>query len=196
MSRVALGFKARTGRAILVILAAGERGPEVFERSEIALLPEGEFAPYHAAEELEPLAARQHIKRSIATAQRMASTAIRSAAKRCADAQHQVCGCGVLVGPGMPDWSTDEILAVHFRMHKAEGELFRDVLVQGARGCGIALTTLPQKSALDAAAKLLGATRARLDAELAALGKSAGAPWGAHQKEAAAAALVVLNGRR
>lgn len=183
MSRVALGFKARTGRAILVILAAGERGPEVFERSEIALLPEGEFAPYHAAEELEPLAARQHVKRSIA-------------AKCCADAQHQVCGCGVLVGPGMPDWSTDEILTVHFRMHKAEGELFRDVLVQGARECGIALTTLPQKSALDAAAKLLGATRARLDAELAALGKSAGAPWGAHQKEAAAAALVVLNGRR
>jgi len=29
----------------------------------------------------------------------------------------------------MPDWSTDEILAVHVRMHKAEGELFRDVLV-------------------------------------------------------------------
>jgi len=78
----------------------------------------------------------------------------------------------------MPDWSTDEILTVHFRMHKAEGELFRDVLVQGARECGIALTTPPQKSALDAAAKLLGA------------------PWGAHQKEAAAAALVVLNGRR
>jgi len=173
MSRVALGFKARTGRAILVILAAGEHGPQVFERSEVALLPEGEFAPYHAAEDLEPLAARQHVKRSI-----------RSAAAR------------VLVGPGMPDWSTDEILAVHFRMHKAEGELFRDVLVQGARECGIALTTPPQKSALDAAAKLLGATRARLDAELAALGKSAGAPWGAHQKEAAAAALVVLNGRR
>jgi hypothetical protein len=39
-------------------------------------------------------------------------------------------------------------------------------------------------------------TRARLDAELAALGKSAGAPWGAHQKEAAAAALLVLHRRR
>jgi hypothetical protein len=199
MSRVALGFKARTGKAILVMLAAGERGPEVFERAEVALLPQGEFAPYHAAEELEPEAARKHVARSIATAQGLATNAIRSAAQRCADAQHQVCGCGLLVGAGRPNWTTDEILAVHFRMHKAEGELFRDVLVEGARACGIELTTLPQKSAIDAAAKKLRMTRARLDAELAVLGKSAGPPWGAHQKEAAAAALVVLkqaNGRR
>ena len=42
----------------------------------------------------------------------------------------------------MPDWSTDEILAVHVRMHKAEGELFRDVLVAGASACDLELTTL------------------------------------------------------
>jgi len=28
---------------------------------------------------------------------------------------HQVVACAVLVGAGMPDWSVDEILAVHFR---------------------------------------------------------------------------------
>ena len=188
MSRVALGFKARTGKAILVVLA---EGPKVIERTEVALLPEGEFAPYHAAEELEPAAAREHVAKSIATAQRMATAAIRGAAKR-----YKLCGCGVLIGPGMPDWTTDEILAVHFRMHKAEGELFRDVLVKGAKECGIALSTLPQKSPFDAAAKLLGVSRARLDADLAALGKSAGPPWGAHQKEAATAALVALANRR
>jgi hypothetical protein len=96
----------------------------------------------------------------------------------------------------MPDWSTEEILAVHFRMHKAEGELFRDVLVAGARVCDLELTTLPDKSALDAAARALGLTRARLDAQLAALGKSAGPPWGKDQKEAAAAALVSLEHAR
>jgi hypothetical protein len=67
------------------------------------------------------------------------------------------------------------------------------VLAGDARACGIALTTLPDKSTLDAAAALLGVTRARLDAHLAALGKSVGPPWGADQKEAAAAALVVLE---
>jgi hypothetical protein len=193
MSRTALGFKARTGRAILVMLAGERSNARVIERSQVLLLPEGEFAPYHAAKELEPDAARAHVKRSIATAQRLATNAMRDAAKRCATAGHELCGCGVLVGAGMPDWTTDQILAVHFRMHKAEGELFRDVLVQGARTCGIALTTLPDQSAIEAAAEKLGVTRARLDAELATLGKAVGPPWGMDQKQAAAAALVVLD---
>ena len=78
-------------------------------------------------------------------------------------------------------------------MHKAEGELFRDVLVAGAHACDLELTTLPDKSALDDATKMLGMTRARLDAHLATLGRSAGPPWGKDQKEAAAAALVALK---
>ena len=45
----------------------------------------------------------------------------------------------------------------------------------------------------DDAAKRLSVTRAELDAQLAALGKAAGPPWGKDQKEAAAAALVVLK---
>ncbi len=74
----------------------------------------------------------------------------------------------------MPGWSTDEILAVHVRMHKAEGELFRDVLVAGARACGLALTTLADKSALEDAARMLGRSRARLDTLLATLGTRPG----------------------
>ena len=49
------------------------------------------------------------------------------------------------------------------------------------------------RAALDDAARMLRLTRARLDARLAALGKSAGPPWGKDQKEAAAAALVALR---
>jgi hypothetical protein len=112
--------------------------------------------------------------------------------QRCERAGHEVCGCGVLAGSGMPAWSTDEILAVHFRMHKAEGELFRDALIAAAQACGLALTTLPDKSALEAAVGALGSGRAALDDALAVLGKAAGAPWGKDQKEAAAAALVAL----
>jgi hypothetical protein len=81
-------------------------------------------------------------------------------------------------------------------MHKAEGELFRDVLVKGVRACGFELTTLPDKTAIDAAAKKLRMTRAQLDANLTKLGKAAGPPWGKYQKEAAAAALVVLERAR
>ncbi len=191
--RAALGLKARTGRAILVALAGDARAPQLLERSQFTTVPSGHWAPYHEAGELEPAAARDSVRRGIAAAHRMAEEGIRSAVQRLAGAGHEARGAAVLIGTGMPDWSTDQILAVHVRMHKAEGELFRNVLVAGARTCKLALTTLPEKTALDDAAKKLGLARPRLDAQLAALGKSAGPPWGKDQKEAAAAALVALG---
>jgi len=54
------------------------------------------------------------------------------------------------------------------------------------------LTTLPEKLAFDDVANKLGLSRARLDARLAALGRSAGPPWGKDQKEVAAAVFVAL----
>jgi hypothetical protein len=193
MMRVAFGLKARTGRAALVALGGDVYEPQFIERSQMQLLPDGAWAPYHAAEGLDPADARASVRRDIASAHDLAASGIHAAARRMIEAGHEVCRCAVLVGTGMPDWSTEEILAVHVRMHKAEGELFRDVLVAGARACSLELTTLPEKSALDAAAQMLGVTRERLDASLAKLGKSAGPPWGKDQKEAAAAALAGLK---
>ncbi|QJR10051.1 hypothetical protein DSM104443_01102 [Usitatibacter rugosus] len=195
MGKAALGFKPRTGRAVLVVLLDVDGKPEVLERADLGLLPPGEFATYHAAEGLEPEAARKYVQGSIARAQRLATAAVRDAVKRCKAAGHEVVGCGVLIGTGMPEWTTDEILAVHVRMHKAEGELFRTVLVEGARECGFEPATLPDKTALDAAAKKFGLTRAKFDAQLAAIGKAAGPPWAQYQREAAAAALVALRAR-
>jgi len=193
--RVAFGLKARTGRAVLVAVAGGIDAPELVERSQIQLLPDGAWAPYHAAEGLDPPEARESVRRSIASAHRLAKNGIREAVRRFSKGGRELCGCAVLVGSGMPNWSTDEILAAHVRMHKAEGELFRDVLVAGARACDLELTTLPDKTALDDAAEMLGLTRARLDTRLATLGRSAGPPWGKDQKEAAGAALVALARR-
>jgi hypothetical protein len=193
--RVAFGLKARTGRAVLVAVAGDVHEPQFIERSQIQLLPDGAWPPYHAAKELDPAGARESVRSSIASAHRLAISGIREAARRLAESGHELRGCAVLVGTGMPNWSIDEILAVHVRMHKAEGELFRDVLVAGARACNLELTTLSDKSALNDAARILGLTRARLDAGLAALGKSAGPPWGKDQKEAAGAALVALERR-
>ena len=191
--RAALGFKARTGRAVLVAIAGDLDNPELVERSLISLLPDRVMAPYHAAEGLSPEQARKSVKESIAIARKLANNAMRDAIRRVADAGHEVRDCGILVGSGMPNWTVDEILAVHFRMHKAEGELFRDVLVEGAKAYKLELTTLPDKSPFDAAASVLGLARTRLDGLIAALGKQAGPPWTQHQKEAAAAALAALK---
>ena len=192
--RVALGLKARTGRAILVAIGGAESA-SVLQRTELKLLPAGDFAPYHAAEGLPAAAARKRVERSVATAHRLAEEGIRNAIDILAGAGYQVCGCGVLVGGDMPAWSTDEILAVHVRMHHAEGVLFREVLVAGARACGLVPTALREKAAMDEAASMLGLKRADLETRLVALGKTVGAPWGKDQKEAAAAALVALSAK-
>jgi len=191
----AVAFKARTGRAIVVALGGDPLAPRVLERTEVPLLPAGEFAPYHAAEGLASASAQQHVEASVARARQLAERALHDVAQRCSTAGYRVRGCAVLVGVAMPAWSTDEILAVHVRMHQAEGELFRNVLVDAVRSSGTALTTLPEKTALDAAAQHLELSRDALDAQLARLGREAGAPWGKDQKEAAAAALVVLRAR-
>jgi len=191
--RAALGMKARTGRAIFVVVAGTREEPVFVERTEVKLLPDGAFAPYHAAENLEPGAARASVKRDIAAAHGLAESAIRAAAKRAEEAGHRLVAGGVLVGNAFPDWTTEEIIAVHVRMHMAEGVLFRDVLVVGAKACGLQLITLDSKAPLAAAARALNVPKARLEARIAALGKAAGAPWAQHQKEAAAAAVAALG---
>jgi len=194
--RVALGWKAHSGWAALVALGGDLREPRLVERSRVELVPAGEpwaRAPFHAADELGGEAGRKLVERGIASVNRRVPEAMREAVARAASDGHEVCGCGVLIGSGLPSWTIDEIRAVHFRMHKAEGELFREALVAGASACELPLATLPDKSALEAAVRELATTRVRLDDALAALGKQAGAPWGKDQKEAAAAAFVALS---
>jgi hypothetical protein len=191
--RAALGLKARTGRAVLVAVARDGRNARFIERAQIQLLPEGAFAPYHAAAELPPEKAGQSVERDVACAHALAAKGIGKAAASLRKAGYEIVGCGVLVGPGMPEWTTEQIIAVHVRMHQAEGELFRDVLVAGARACGLEPTTLREKSALDDAAAAIGISRESLDARIADLGRAAGPPWGKDQTEAAAAALTALQ---
>ena len=100
----------------------------------------------------------------------------------------------------LPDWTVDEILAVHFRMHKAEGVLFRDALARAARACGLRLLRVPEKQLDEHAERALAASINSLGVNslrktIASLGKSVGPPWGKDQKDAALAAMIALQGQ-
>jgi hypothetical protein len=209
--RVALGLKAHSGWAALVVLGEpegrpGAEGrpdlgrPALVERRRIELV-EADAAgwakqPYHAAEELKPAAARQMVERGIESARRNAAREIRVAVERLEAGGHAIAGCAVLMGAPMPAWSVDEILAVHFRMHKAEGVLFREALAAAATGCGLNLVAIPEKELVRHAARTLEAPAGALQKRIAAIGKSAGPPWTKDQKEAALAAMVALHPSR
>jgi len=194
VAKVAFGMKAHSGWAALVVVGRGDGDAIVLDRRRIELVDD-EWArqPYHAAEELKPDRARDVVKRGVEQAHRIALREMRAALKRESDRANEVAACAVLVGEPMPDWTTDEILAVHFRMHKAEGVLFRDALVRAGEACGLRLVAIPEKHLTTRAQAALGAPASGLVRKVATLGKSVGPPWGKDQKDAALAALVALN---
>jgi hypothetical protein len=196
--RVAFGLKAHSGWAVLLALGKRRDALVLLERCRIELVDAADAAwarqPYHAAEGSSPAKAREIVRRGIEAAQRGAMREMRSALARAGSGGHAACACGVLVGSPMPDWSVDEILAVHIRMHKAEGVLFKSALLDAARACGLQAVAVPERELLQEAEERLGAVTPLLR-EIAALGKTCGPPWGKDHKEAALAALLALQRR-
>lgn len=194
---VAFGFKAHSGWAALVVLGTDKGEPVVVDRRRIELVEDEDAAwakqPYHAADGLPPREARDTVTRGIEAARQLARREMRAAVRRVREGGHEAAACAVLVGDPMPDWSIEEILAVHFRMHKAEGVLFRDVLTRAATGCGLRLVTIPEKQLVHHAETALAAPLHRLTKTLTTLGKSVGPPWGKDQKDATLAAMIALR---
>ncbi|PWT93682.1 MAG: hypothetical protein C5B55_04050 [Blastocatellia bacterium] len=197
--QVAFGFKAHSGWAALVVLgkdASSNRQPDyvVRARRRVELVEEAwAKQPYHAAEEVEPNEARRVVEDGIQSAQRIATREVREAVNREKKLGNEVVACAVLTGNPMPAWSVAEILAVHFRMHKAEGVLFREALVRAAEKCSLPVSAINEKLLMKEAARALKVSTDQVTKKLAVLGKVAGAPWGKDQKEAALAAMLALS---
>jgi hypothetical protein len=197
--KVAFGLKAHSGWGILVVVGLHASEFHVLERRRIELIEEKDAnwakQPYHAAEGLKTDAASDLVTRGMRGAKRSAVREMRSALSWSRELGHEIVACAVLVPDPMPDWTTDEILAVHFRMHKAEGVLFPDALVQGARVCGLNVIAIPEKRLSEHAERSLATPMSRLMKTIEMLGKSVGAPWGKDQKSAALAAMIGLHSR-
>jgi hypothetical protein len=194
--KVAFGLKAHSGWAALVVLGTKGKELEVLDRRRLELIDKGEEwakQPYHAAEGLKPMEARKVVKRGVESARRIALRQMRALTKRARENGHELAGCGLLVNEPMPDWSVDEILAVHFRMHKAEGVLFREVLARAASECDLRLVEIPEKLLLERAESMLATSLNGALTKIAALGKSVGPPWGKDQKDATLAAMIALQ---
>jgi len=198
--KVAFGLKAHSGWAALVAVGACGAELRVVDRRRIELVDPDDVAwakqPFHAAHGLDAEDARDVVERAVASARRVAGRELRAALGRARESDHDVVACAVLVPEPMRDWSTEQILAVHFRMHKAEGVLFPDALSRAAAACGLRVVAIPEKRSMEYAGDSLATPPAALAELIAGLGRSVGAPWGKDHKSAALAALVALQARR
>lgn len=196
--RVAIGFRCHSGWAVCVAVGHDASRFHLIARHRVDLIEPGDSpwakAPYHAAETLDADAAHALVQRAVQSARTASERGLRGLCNHLHGEGHDVVACAVLTAASMPDWTTEQIRAVHVRMHKAEGAMFPAALVAAAAACKVPLVAIVAKE-LDGYAERAFGSAAAAEAIIESVGKRAGAPWALDQKSAALAAAVALAER-
>src|SRR5579872_7124842 len=132
---VALGFRARSGWASMVVAAGPAATATVLARQHINLADSGAphtVQPYHAARSLPFAEAEKSIARAAFRARERASDAIRNARTT-----HGVDCCGLGLDLAREEPQLAAILASHTQLNTAEGRLFRASIAEAATECGL-----------------------------------------------------------
>lgn len=194
MKPAALGLRAHSGWAALVVLAGSVDAPYPVRRSRIELIGKGTpKQPYHAAELLALAEAKQLIDHSISESRRLAAQALRQMAEELAQEGYQTAAGALLTSSARPLPELASVLASHALIHSAEGDLFREALAFGAQAWGIELRRIREKDLLTAAEAQLGRPGKQLQANIDKMRQEIGPPWAADQKLAALAAWIALG---
>jgi hypothetical protein len=194
-SIAALGLRAHSGWAALVAITGRVDSPSVIDRRIIQLCnpkTRGSKQPYHAAEPLPFQQAEKLIARCIAETQQLARDQLQCAVQDLAERGFRIVGCGILLGSGRALPSLDRILASHALIHTAEGEMFREALMQAAQQCNLTITAVKERELYSRATADLKRPVDQLRAALAEMGHSLGPPWREDQKLATLAAWIGL----
>ena len=103
--------------------------------------------------------------------------------------------CAVLTasGKGLPP--LEAILAAHPLIHTAEGELFRNAIVNACGALNVRVSKIREHEVEDEAKAALGKGAESVMRQIANTGKTLGSPWTQDHKKAALAAWVALARR-
>lgn len=171
----AIGFRAKTGRAIAVVVSEINGSPSFVWRGELRLVPPTtEIGPYHEVMELPWPEAQVAVKKLVVPIEKIAEAAVRDAIA--ALTAVTIRAAGVV---GSPPRDISRIGNPHIRAHAAEGILFRRVLELAAERIGLPCLAFAEDD---------------VDADIARpLGRAAGPPWRTDERLAAAAAWLALS---
>lgn len=189
----ALGFRSHSGWATLIVVAGSAKEPDIVLRRRVELSRETPRQPFHAAEGLPFAEAEALIRRSTDEATALAARAVEDAVAELRAAGHEPVAGGLLLAAGRPLPGLRAVLASHALIHAAEGELFRDVLRQASRDCGLRVTEVRDRDLEEEAARSLRRSTAEMGRLLGAWGKALGPPWTQDEKRAALVAWVALG---
>lgn len=186
----ALGFRAHTGWAAAVALTPDWH---VIERRRLSYEPEVTRFIYHHAAEVPAASAGALIETARAQAIEKARGEIETLIAAVQSRGKSVVAAGVPAGNNrLPD-VLSEILAVHSRIHAAEGAFYRDVLADACAHMDLRVRRMPERDLWTLASKRSGCTENDMRIRFVALGKQLGPPWGEDQKLASLAAFAAFN---
>jgi hypothetical protein len=191
----ALGCRAHTGWAALVVVTGGVAQPEVVFRGRAELGdPAGRVRRnvYQAARGLELAAAAPLVEAAERIAAEQAAAALERTVRDAADEGAVVRSCAVVVGAFVGDPRLESILASHALAHAAEGRLYQRALLRSAESRGLDTIAIPKRSIWEQGESALGVARDELRHWIDRLRREIGPPWAEDQKLAALAAWIAL----
>jgi hypothetical protein len=188
-------MRAHSGWAALVALGGSPQAPDVIHRRRIVTADpdiRGSKQPFHAAEPLKLPDAQALINKCTESTRRLSREALRAVIIDLREKDIEVIGCGVILGSGRSLPALEAILASHALLHTAEGEFYRQALVEAGEHCGLPVSGLKEREAYERAAEQLHLSADELQSRIAALGRGIGPPWTQDQKYAALVAWLGL----
>jgi len=191
---ISIGLRAKTGRAIAVVLGGSIEAPIVLLKTEIKLVDPkvpGTAQPYHEVMDLSWEESQREVRKYAAAIERTAQKALAKLIEEQRTKRLKIAGVGIV---GAPDRDLARIGNPHIRAHAAEGVLFRRVLDLAAQSNGLKWQMFSDRNFDEAMAEKLGAKHSRVKQSLSELGRSISPPWRADEKQAAMAAWLVLSG--
>ena len=197
MTHAALGLRAHSGWAVLVVVAGPLNAPSVIDRRRIEIADPGitgSTQPYHAAAQLDLRKAEEFVKRCADGANLLAQQAVRAAVDDTRKRSYEVLGGGILLGSGRPGPTLAATLASHALIHTAEGELFRSALTQAIERCGLPLTKVRERELWNRGVAELHVSLDELQRYVAEMGRPIGPPWRQDEKHAALVGWLTLAG--
>lgn len=188
-----IGLRAKTGRALAVVLAGTMDAPQVVRKLEIRLddprMP-ATSQPYHEVMEMSWEESQKAVRKSAAAIAAIAQKALKRLIDELQAEGIRVNSVGVV---GSADRDLAKIGNYHIRAHAAEGVLFRRVLDDAADANGLKRRTFSDRDLDKTAAAELGPASNALKRRLNDLGRTLAPPWRADEKQAATAAWLALH---
>jgi hypothetical protein len=188
--RAAAGFTVKSGWACAVLIGGTRSNPRLIDSRRVEIsdpeIPDAK-QPYHAGFGT-ARDAGDELKRLVASVKTYGRKSV-SALIREYQKTANVTAAGVVAG-SLIDPKT--IGNDHIRIHAMEGQLFRDVLIDGAKRNGITCSVWRERDLYGLAEKQLKIAEAVLRKRLTALGEDIDGGWRAEHKVAALAAWMIL----